>query len=118
MKYCLKQNGMKNKWNTWLEVKIGPFLWTVSGQKSRKSCRWQDVTGTVVSGVQNTGRRSSESVTRGPWKGPGLYTTGLAWTSRLNGNVKLTITLYLTIDSPTCTDITAGKKPRTGTPLP
>ena len=26
MNYCLKQNGMKHKWNTGSEVKIGPFF--------------------------------------------------------------------------------------------
>ena len=55
---------------------------------------------------------SRESITRGLWKGLSLYTTGLTWTSKWNGNVKLTITLYLTIDSPTCSDSTAGRKPR------
>ena len=62
MNYCLKQDGMKHKWNTGSEVKIGPFLWMVSGQKSRKSWRWQDVFITVVSGVKNTGMTSRESV--------------------------------------------------------
>ena len=26
MNYCLKQDGMKHKWNTGSEVKIGPFF--------------------------------------------------------------------------------------------
>ena len=69
MNYCLKQDGMKHKWNTGSEVKIGPFSWTVSGQKSRKSQNWQDVIGMDVSGVKNTGRTSRESDTRGPWRG-------------------------------------------------